>query len=272
MKIRQKNIKEIVRDKYDKIANQNKQQNQSSCCGGTDCCSDMDYSVFNDDYTDVQGHHEDADLGLGCGIPTDYANLQEGDTVLDLGSGAGNDCFVARSFVGEKGYVYGIDFSDEMIKKARQNAKKLGYQNMEFIKGDIEAMPFDDNKMDKVLSNCVLNLVPDKEKAFNEIYRVLKPGGSFCISDVVTVGELPGSLLKSAEMYAGCVAGAISREAYIETIKMAGFSDIRIHKEKEILLPDDILYNYLTSSEMEEFKSSARGIYSITINAKKSRS
>src|SRR6056297_264667 len=191
MEIRKKSIKETVRQKYDQIASQTKQQNQSSCCGGTDCCGETDYSVFSDDYTEVQGYNEDADLGLGCGIPTEHASLQKGDVVLDLGSGAGNDCFVARSFVGEEGFVYGIDFSKEMLKKARSNAIRLGYSNMKFIRGDIEAMPFESDKMDKILSNCVLNLVPDKRKAFSEIFRVLNPGGSMCISDVVTIGKLP---------------------------------------------------------------------------------
>lgn len=268
MEIRNKNIKETVRQKYDQIAS-GSQQLQSSCCGGTDSCGETDYSVFSDDYTEVQGYNEDADLGLGCGIPSDHANLQTGDTVLDLGSGAGNDCFVARSFVGEQGFVYGIDFSKEMLKKARSNAAKLGYSNMKFIRGDIEAMPFESNKMDKVLSNCVLNLLPDKRKAFSEIFRVLKPGGSFCISDVVTVGNLPESLLKSAEMYAGCVAGAISKDEYIRTIENSGFKDIQIHKEKEIILPDEILADYLNKEEIKNFNESQTGIYSITITAKK---
>jgi len=269
MKTRNKNIKEIVKSKYDQIANQSKAQNQSSCCGGTGCCEEMDYSVFSDDYTKVQGYNEDADLGLGCGIPSDYANLQKGDTVLDLGSGAGNDCFVARSFVGAEGFVYGLDFSEEMLQKARQNAQKLGSQNVEFNKGDIENMPYTDNKMDKVLSNCVLNLVPDKEKAFKEIHRILKPSGGFCISDVVVIGELPEPILKDAEMYAGCVSGAISKKEYVAVIKNTGFSDIQIHKEKEIVLPDEILSNYLDEKELEEFKQSRTGIYSITVSAKK---
>jgi len=269
MKIREKNIKETVRQKYNQIASQTKQQNQSSCCGGTDCCGETDYSVFSDDYSKVQGYNEDADLGLGCGIPTDHAGLQKGDVVLDLGSGAGNDCFVARSFVGEQGFVHGIDFSKEMLKKARRNAAKLIYSNMKFIRGDIEAMPFESNKMDKVLSNCVLNLVPDKRKAFSEIFRVLKPGGSFCISDVVTVGNLPESLLKSAEMYAGCVAGAISKDEYIRIIENTGFKNIQIHKEKEIVIPEDMLSGYLNQDELKAFKESENGIYSITITAKK---
>ena len=269
MKASQKNVKEIVKQKYDQIAHQSKQKNQSTCCGGTDCCGETDYAVFNDDYTRVQGYNEDADLGLGCGIPSDYANLQKGDTVLDLGSGAGNDCFVARSFVGEQGFVYGIDFSKEMIKKARSNAVKLGYSNMKFIRGDIEDMPFEANKMDKVLSNCVLNLVPDKRKAFSEIFRVLKPAGSFCISDVVRVGNLSDALLKSAEMYAGCVAGAISKDDYIRMIENSGFKDINLHKEKEIILPDEILADYLNNEEVKNFKELQTGIYSITVTAKK---
>ena len=270
MKTRKKDIKEIVRSKYDQIAAQNKEQNQSSCCGGADCCSDKDYSVFSDDYSHVRGYNEEADLGLGCGIPSDYEKKKKGETVLDLGSGAGNDCFVARSFVGEEGFVYGIDFSDEMFRKAKQNTKKLGYQNIEFIRGDIENMPFNENKIDKVLSNCVLNLVPGKEKAFKEIFRVLNQNGSFCISDVVIVGQLPDSVIKDAELYAGCVAGAIQKDNYIKTIEKAGFSNIQIHKEKEIILPDEMLSNYLNEKELKSFKHSGTGIYSITVSGKKS--
>ncbi|MFO8234058.1 MAG: arsenite methyltransferase [Bacteroidales bacterium] len=269
MKIKKKNIKSIVRSKYDQIAQQSKENNKNSCCGGTDCCSDMDYSVFSDDYSNLQGYNEDADLGLGCGIPTDFANLQKGDIVLDLGSGAGNDCFVAHSFVGEEGFVYGIDFSDEMLNKARGNAQKLGIKNIKFIKGDIESMPFDNDIMDKVLSNCVLNLVPHKKKAFAEIYRTLKPAGSFCISDVVTIGQLPSPILKSAEMYAGCVAGASSKDEYLNIIQQTGFSDIQIHKEKEIVIPSEVLSKYLSEKDIEAFRTSQNGIYSITVNAKK---
>lgn len=269
MKTRPKNIKEIVKSKYDQIARQSKEQNQSSCCGDTDCCGNMDYSVFSDDYSNIQGYNEDADLGLGCGIPSDFANLKKGDVVLDIGSGAGNDCFVARSVVGEEGFVYGIDFSDEMLVKARENAKKLNIQNIEFVKGDIESMPFKDEFVDKVLSNCVLNLVPDKKKAFSEIYRVLKSGGSFCISDVVRAGKLPQSVLVSAEMYAGCVAGAETMERYFEIIEEMGFSEIKLHKEKEIHIPEEILSSYLSKNEIKAFRSSKNGVYSITETAKK---
>ena len=265
------NIKNLVREKYDQIARNSNEEQTSSCCCGSSCCSGggEDYSVFNDDYTHVQGYQEEADLGLGCGIPTEYANLQKGETVLDLGSGAGNDCFVAYSLVGEEGFVYGIDFSAEMVAKARQNAEKLGIRNIGFAHGDIENMPFKDGIMDKVLSNCVLNLVPDKAKAFQEIYRVLKTGGSFCISDVVTYGKLPDALLKDAEMYAGCVSGALEMDDYLERIREAGFSDIEICTEKKIELPEDILLKYVSKSELNDFRSLGNGIYSITVSAKK---
>jgi SAM-dependent methyltransferase len=175
------NLKDLVQRKYSEIANQSKTANQSSCCGFGPCCGEMDYTIFSDDYFGSEGYNPDADLGLGCGIPTDFAGLKAGDHVLDLGSGAGNDCFVARAMVGEFGYVNGLDFTEAMLEKARENNLKLGYGNVEFVKGDIEEMPFAAYRFDVVLSNCVLNLVPDKEKAFAEIFRVLKPGGHFCV-------------------------------------------------------------------------------------------
>ncbi len=262
-------LKDIVRSKYNQIALQSKEQNESSCCGSTSCCDDMDYTIMSDDYTELKGYNKDADLGLGCGLPTEYAEISEGDTVIDLGSGAGNDAFVAREIVGEGGRVYGLDFARAMLTKARANAKKLGFINVEFLKGDIEDMPFKDNLSDVIVSNCVLNLVPDKEKAFNEIYRVMKPGGHFCVSDIVLSGELPDELVKDAEMYAGCVAGAIQKDEYLDIIKKAGFNNIQIKKEKEIILPDDILKNYLSEKGLREFKNSNTGIYSITVFAEK---
>ena len=208
-------------------------------------------------------------LGLGCGIPTEHAEIKIGDTVLDLGSGAGNDAFVARSIVGEKGRVIGLDFAGAMLTKAKNNAKKLGFTNVEFVRGDIEEMPLPDAIVDVVISNCVLNLVPDKEKAFRQIYRVLKPTGHFCVSDVVVSGDLPESLLKDATMYAGCVSGAMKKEEYLEVISNAGFKKIQIKKDKEVKLPDELLLKYLSEKDFKHFKANKIGIYSITVFAEK---
>ena len=263
-------LKEIVRSKYNEIALQTKEQNQSSCCGSTGCCDNMDYTIFSDDrYSTLKGYNAEADLGLGCGLPTEHAEIARGDTVIDLGSGAGNDAFVARSIVGENGHVIGIDFAGAMLTKARNNAKSLGFSNIEFIKGDIEEIPLKNDRADVVISNCVLNLVPDKEKAFSEIFRVLNNGGHFCVSDVVLSGQLPDALIKDAEMYAGCVSGAIQKKEYLNIIKEKGFRNIGLRKEKEIILPDEILKNYLTEEELDAFKNSDTGIYSITVFAEK---
>jgi ubiquinone/menaquinone biosynthesis C-methylase UbiE len=262
-------LKLIVQTKYGEIAGQSKSQNQSSCCGSTGCCGDSTYTIFSDDYSKLEGYNPDADLGLGCGLPTQYAGLKPGDFVLDLGSGAGNDCFVARAIVGENGKVTGIDFTDAMLEKARSNAAKQNFSNVEFVKGDIEEMPLPLGVYDVVISNCVLNLVPDKNKAFAEIFRVLKKGGHFCVSDVVLSGELPASLKNDAVMYAGCVAGAIQKDLYLEVIKKSGFNDIQIRKEKRIDIPDEILANYFDKGELEEFKAGNTGIFSITVTATK---
>jgi len=263
-------LKEIVKEKYGKIAAQSKEQNQSSCCGATSCCGDdVDYTIFSEDYTQAQGYNPDADLGLGCGIPTDFAGIKAGDHVLDLGSGAGNDCFVARAIVGETGKVTGLDFTDEMISKAVANNDKLRYTNVEFIRGDIEQMPLPSDQYDVVVSNCVLNLVPDKQKAFAEISRVLKKGGHFCVSDVVIKGNLPAMLKQDAEMYAGCVSGAIQMEAYLGIIENTGFRNVVVHKQKTITIPDSTFLKYLSPVELDEFKNGDSGIFSITLTAYK---
>lgn len=262
-------LKDIVRSKYNEIALQSKEQNQSSCCGSTGCCDDMDYTIMSDDYSDLRGYNKDADLGLGCGLPTEHAEISEGDTVIDLGSGAGNDAFVARAIVGEKGTVLGLDFAGAMLTKAKNNATKLGFENVNFVKGDIEEMPFENDLADVIVSNCVLNLVPDKQKAFSEMYRVIKPGGHFCVSDIVLSGDLPQELINDATMYAGCVSGAIQKEDYLDIVKNAGFKNIDIRKEKEIILPDEILKSYLSEKGIVEFKNSNTGIYSITVFAEK---
>jgi arsenite methyltransferase len=264
-------LKEIVKEKYGEIANQTKAENETSCCGiGSFSCSGVDYTIFSENYSELQGYNPDADLGLGCGIPTEFALIKKGDTVVDLGSGAGNDCFVSRALVGESGKVIGIDFTETMIAKARENADKLGFNNVEFRFGDIEKMPLTANKADVVISNCVLNLVPDKKKAFEEIYRILKINGHFSISDVVLEGNLPKKLEQAAEMYAGCVSGAIQKQAYLDIIKACGFKNISVQKEKKITIPDEILLNYISKAELEELKHNNTGIYSITVYAEKS--
>jgi SAM-dependent methyltransferase len=224
---------------------------------------------MSDDYTSLAGYNADADLGLGCGLPTQFARIKPGDVVIDLGSGAGNDCFVARHETGETGKVIGIDFTPAMIEKARANAEARGFNNVEFRQGDIEHMPVTANSADVIVSNCVLNLVPNKHGVFSEIFRVLKPGGHFSISDVVLIGALPEGLRKDAEMYAGCVAGAIQKEVYLELIHATGFQNISIQQEKPIIIPDDILVNYLSVAEINDFKSGNTGIYSLTVYAQK---
>jgi ubiquinone/menaquinone biosynthesis C-methylase UbiE len=263
-------LKNIVKEKYGEIVMQSKSMNESSCCGSTSCCSDVDYTIFSESYTTLKGYNPDADLGLGCGLPTEFAQIKEGDTVIDLGSGAGNDCFVARALAGEKGKVIGIDFTPAMIDKARENTEKHGFNNVEFRYGDIEKIPVTANKADVVISNCVLNLVPDKQKAFSEIFRVLKPGGHLSVSDVVLKGELPEKLKQAAEMYAGCVSGAIQMPDYLQMITDNCLSNIQVQKEKQITIPDEILLNYIDEQELAIFKESGAGIFSITVYAEKS--
>ncbi len=261
-------LKEIVKQKYSEIALQDKETNQSSCCGAGGCSTEV-YNIMSDDYTNLKGYNPDADLGLGCGLPTQFAKIKPGDTVIDLGSGAGNDCFVARAEAGANGKVIGIDFTPAMIDKARANAEKLGFNNVEFRQGDIEHMPVTANTADVIVSNCVLNLVPNKDGVFKEMFRVLKAGGHFSISDVVLVGALPEALRKDAEMYAGCVAGAIQKEVYLELIAQNGFTNITVQKEKAIVIPDDILSNYLNAEQLASFKNGTTGIFSVTVYAQK---
>ncbi|WP_162415655.1 arsenite methyltransferase [Cyclobacterium roseum] len=263
-----KDLKNLVKERYARIANQEKAQNAASCCGATTPTNKV-YNIMMDDYSETSGYVEDADLGLGCGLPTHFANIKKSDTVIDLGSGAGNDCFVARHETGPEGKVIGIDFTPAMIQKARLNAEKLAFNNVEFREGDIDDMPVNDEVADVVVSNCVLNLVPDKEKVIGEIFRVLKAGGHFSISDIVLVGDLPQALKEDAEMYAGCVAGAIQKEAYLEQIKKAGFQNITLQKEKSISIPEDILGKYLLPEEVTAFNQGGTGIYSITVYGEK---
>lgn len=264
----QEQVKELVRQKYSKIALHDKEKNQSSCCG-SGCSSTDTYNIMADDYTHLEGYNPEADLGLGCGLPTQFAKIKKGDFVIDLGSGAGNDAFIARHETGETGKVIGIDFTPAMIEKAKQNAEERGFNNVEFRRGDIEKMPVTANTADVIVSNCVLNLVPNKNQVIKEIYRVLKSGGHFSISDIVLEGKLPKEIKEAAEMYAGCVAGAIQKQVYLEFFEANGFKNITVQKDKPIVVPDDILKQYLSEDQLRKFKQSNTGIRSITVYAEK---
>ena len=260
-------IKSEIKRSYGAIA---VGQTEESCCNDTACCEPTVIGSMASDYSQVEGYEPEADLALGCGIPTEIAQIQAGDTVLDLGSGAGNDVFIARSLVGSTGKVIGIDMTPEMIHRARTNNEKLGYDNVEFHLDEIEQMTqISDASVDVVISNCVMNLVPDKVKAYQEVFRVLKEGGHFSISDVVHVGSLPASILQAADMYAGCVAGSSEKGSYLGTIKEAGFKNIQVKREHEIQLPDALLAEYLSESELQAYKESGAGIYSVTVFAQK---
>lgn len=259
--LKSEEIKEVVKKKYSEIAG------ESTNCGcGCNCSSDQILTyVMSDSYQNIEGHLPEANLNLGCGIPTEFANIKEGYTVLDLGSGAGNDVFVTRNIVGENGFVIGVDMTEEMIAKAEKNKTKTGYTNIEFRLGDIEKLPVNDNSIDVVISNCVLNLVPDKRKAFKEIYRVLKSGQHFCVSDIVIRGELPYKIQCSLELYTGCISGAISIDEYTNIIKESGFSNIQIKKEKQISVNETTLSSLLNQDEIRRYKDSNSGIFSVTV-------
>ena len=259
----QNNLKKIVKEKYTEIA-----QNKSNCCGPS-CCTPEEVINVGENYDGIEGYVQDADLGLGCGLPTAFAKIKPGDTVLDLGSGAGNDAFVARRLTGERGHVIGVDMTEAMIEKANENKRKLGYENVEFILGDIENLPLPDHSIDVAVSNCVMNLVPDKSLAYSEVYRVLKPGGHFSISDIVLNGVLPEGIVSAAEMYAGCVSGAMEKSEYLKTIKKAGFKNIQVVKERTITLPDELLLEYITPEALQEYKNKNGIILSITVYAEK---
>jgi len=254
-------LKKIVKDKYAEFAVAPKKT-----CG---CCGDeeINYSVLSKDYSHLQGYVQDADLQLGCGIPTEYAGIKEGDRVIDLGAGAGNDVFVARRIVGETGSVTGLDFTGEMLAKARKNNETLGYKNVTFVHGDIENIPLSENSFDVVISNCVLNLVPDKERAFAEIRRILRPGGHFCVSDIVLKGDLPDEMREAAALYAGCVSGALQKEEYLSIIESAGFSQIEVKSEVSNDVPDEYLLESVSPQTLEAYKATGAGIFSITVTA-----
>jgi len=251
-------LKSQVKAKYNELARE-----KQSCCATADC------SFVGDAYDEVGGYVKDADLGLGCGLPTEFAGIKAGDTVVDLGSGAGNDAFIARKETGETGRVIGIDMAEDMLRRANENVSKLGFNNVEFRLGDIEDIPLADATADVVVSNCVMNLVPDKTKAYSETFRILKPGGHFSISDIVIIGSLPTSLKDAAELYVGCVSGAVDKTEYLNVIKQAGFTNLQIQKERRIDLSDEILDQYLNPTQKKQFLDSEVGIYSVTISAQK---
>jgi arsenite methyltransferase len=262
-------LKKNVQEKYAEIANQALSQNLASCCGATGCGTEV-YNIMAEDYNQLDGYNADADLGLGCGLPTEFAQIKEGDTVIDLGSGAGNDCFVARKLVGDTGKVIGIDFTEAMLIKARENAAKLNFTNVEFRQGDIDDMPVADNYADVIVSNCVLNLVPNKPKVIAEIFRTLKHSGHFSISDIVLEGdELPNRWKEVAELYAGCVSGATKKDVYLNCIYKQGFTNIKIQKDREIIIPDNILAEYLSTEEIAQYRNGTTKIKSITVYAQK---
>ncbi|MDF1516486.1 MAG: arsenite methyltransferase [Lutibacter sp.] len=260
-----KNIKKAVKQTYTAAVNSG-----SGCgCGPSCCAPEQSTSFLNDNYENVEGYQEIADYGLGCGLPTEIADIKNGNSVLDLGSGAGNDVFIARNQVGETGKVIGIDFTEAMVEKANENKSKLGFQNVEFILGDIEELPVASQTIDVVISNCVMNLVPDKNKAYQEVFRVLKSGGHFSISDVVLNADLPKGILDAAEMYAGCVSGALEKTEYLTVIENAGFQNLEIRKEHEINLPDGLLLQFISNNELAAYRKKKSAIISITINAEK---
>ncbi len=264
-------IKEIVREGYAKIAKQGSSccGPASSCCGSANLAEDISRRIGYSE-EEIGGAPEGANLGLGCGNPVALASLREGDTVLDLGSGAGFDCFLAANKVGKKGKVIGVDMTPEMIEKANDNAKKSNYRNVEFRRGDIEKLPVDNDSIDVVMSNCVINLSPDKAKVFKEAFRTLKPGGRLTISDIVLLKELPKFVKESMEAYVGCVSGAMIKSEYLEKIEAAGFRDVRVIDETAF--PIELIANDPTAKGMMEKLGigldEARGVASSVVSIK----
>ncbi len=265
-----KKIKEIVKDKYGKIAAGSKCGCGSGCQPMPDgSVSDISKGLGYSD-ADLAAVPEGANLGLGCGNPLAFASLKEGEVVLDLGSGAGFDSFLAARKVGTTGKVIGVDMTPEMIAKATANAKSGGYDNVEFLLGDIEALPLPDNSVDMAISNCVINLVPDKEKVFRELYRVLRPGGRFMVSDLVLLKALPERVRTSVEAYVGCVAGAILKEEYLAIIRNTGFEDVRVVDESHAAVQvEDREGHQLTGQDNPRVDSLMQSIASIKVHGVK---
>jgi SAM-dependent methyltransferase len=256
-----------VREHYGQLARQSMAEGANCCEPASGCCgiTDVNASRFAEDYSTEAGYVADADLGLGCGLPTRHAGLAPGQTVLDLGSGAGNDLFVARQHVGEAGHLIGVDFAPAMVAKARKNARKQGYRNMTFRQGELTALPLGEAEVDVAVSNCVLNLEPEKAAAFAEMYRVLKPGGHFCISDIVLLRELPPALQDDAALYAGCISGALLQATYLAALTQAGFEAVSVAAVKPIALPDELLQQHLDAQALAAFREQGPALQSITV-------
>jgi SAM-dependent methyltransferase len=273
------NIKKKVRESYGKVALRNDPTPEKGtcvttmtcgCCGpagcGEDknrvtslCCTGISTHISRTiGYSDEDLAHipEGSNAGLGCGNPVALASLKEGEVVLDLGSGLGIDCFLAAKLAGETGKVIGVDMTPEMIEKAREHAREGNYTNVEFRLGEIETLPVADNSVDLIISNCVINLVPNKEKAFQEAFRVLKPGGRMMISDIVLLEELPESIRQSVEAYVGCLSGAVLKETYLEMIENSGFINIDIQKETSLSM--DLVANDPTAQKIMEYSHISR--------------
>ncbi len=274
--MRKEEMKRVVREGYAQIAKQDSSccAPVNSCCGSTDLAQDIGKSIG---YTEeeLKAVPEGANLGLGCGNPVALASLRKGETVLDLGSGAGVDCFLAADKVGENGRVIGVDMTPEMIERARENARKGNYGNVDFRLGEIGNLPVADNSVDIVISNCVINLAPDKRRVFTEAFRVLKPGGRLMISDIVLLRGLPDFIKNSIEAYIGCLSGAIMRNEYIEAIKAAGFQEVRIIDETSF--PIECIANEPTAKALmevlriqpEKVKEVATSVISIKVHGVK---
>lgn len=275
MKNKRDEIKKIVREGYAKVATQGVSCcSSNSCCGSTGLAKDISKSIgYSDEEINVVP--EGANLGLGCGNPVTIASLKEGDVVLDLGSGAGFDAFLASPKVGKTGRIIGVDVTLEMIEKARANAKKGNYANVEFRLGEIERLPIEDNSVDVIISNCVINLSPDKESVFKEAFRVLRPGGRLMVSDIVLVKELPDAIKESIEAYVGCLAGAAMKDDYLKFMKEAGFRDIKVVSQAnypfEAMANDATAQAVMKNSAIAQFdlKKIKHSVVSIKIHAVK---
>ncbi|OIO00926.1 arsenite S-adenosylmethyltransferase [Candidatus Desantisbacteria bacterium CG1_02_49_89] len=263
-------VKKIVKKGYGRIA---KQKSSCGCCGGGTAEKISKTVGYSD--KEMGSVPEGANLGLGCGNPVALASLKQGETVLDLGAGAGFDCFLSAKKVGTKGRVIGIDMTPEMVAKARKNAQKGGYKNVEFRLGEIENLPVEDDSVDAIISNCVINLAPDKGKVFKEAFRVLKPGGRMMVSDIVLLKNLPKAIMGSVAAYVGCISGAVKKEEYLGMIKKAGFGRIEIKDES--VFPIDCLANDPTAQAImkvikisgKDISAAARNVLSIKVYAVK---